>query len=101
MRLKAVPGLQEVCPLRRRAAAQDDALPELFTGIKRYHEWRMESMQELPSLQIWRDYFLAGCGLTRFWKAAAAFMFFYDEHFYVRIMRPEIPAVLERSRKWA
>jgi putative hydrolase of the HAD superfamily len=98
-RLKAIPGLQQ-----QLAAAGinlqltgEQLLDVISRGLKRYHQWRMQSLQELPSWQIWCEYILSDFPAS--WQSLRSIseelMMYYESSFYLRKMRPEIPVVLE------
>ncbi len=65
-------------------------------GIKAYQDWREKSEVELPPERVWADYVFAGCGLPgdRLEAAAEDITLFYENHFHVRCLRPEAPALL-------
>ena len=76
----------------------DERLCDLVCdGLQRYHQWSLESLQELPPARVWRDYILAGRRLDQAALAAHAedLMCYLETHYFERQMRPEIPAVLE------
>ena len=98
LRLQATRGLQQ----RLLTAGIDlplstQQLLEVVTaGKDRYLRFKLQSMQELPPAQVWREYFLAGYPLdsTALQAAAEDLMLYYETHFYQRSMRPEMPVVL-------
>lgn len=102
-RLQAIPGLQQ----RLSAAGIDLQLTDeqlldvITTGIQRYHQWRLECLQELPAWQIWCEYILADYPVDRqsLSKVAEELMVYYESSFYRRELRPEIPVVLEAIQK--
>jgi len=99
-RLHAIPGLKE-----RLASANiilhlsDEKILDMITrGLHHYHQWRMQSLQEISTLEIWRSYILTDYPFesqAMDADAAEELMCFYEKKFYQRVMRPEIPAVLE------
>lgn len=103
MRLEATPGLQQ-----RLASAgielhlSNEQLFEVISnGLGRYHLWRMQSLVELPTQKVWREYILAdypvdACALDRI---AEDLMLYIETHYYDRQMRPEMPAVLDTIQK--
>ncbi len=99
LRLKATPGIQE----RLASAGIDLHLTnaQLYVvvsgGLSRYHQWRMQSQEELPTEQIWRRYVLTDYSYneTALKKIAEDLMLYIETQYYRRKMRPEIPAVLE------
>lgn len=99
LRLQAIPGLQE----RLVAAGIDLQLTDeklldvVTTGIQLYHQWRLQSLQELPTRQIWCNYILADYPVDQQVLGAIAeeLMVYYESKFYQRELRPEIPGVLD------
>mgnify|MGYP001767181340 FL=1 len=97
-RLRAVPGLRaRLNAFGIDLPLGDEQLLELVTGgLKRYHQWRMQTLQELPARLIWQEYILADH--PQYWHtlpaAAEDLMLYYERNFYNRQMRPELPAVL-------
>ena len=97
-RLRAVPGLRaRLNAFGIDLPLSDEQLLELVTGgLKRYHQWRMQTLQELPAWQTWQEYILADH--PQYWHtlpaAAEDLMLYYERNFYNRQMRPELPAVL-------
>ncbi len=102
-RLNAIPGLKE------RMASAGIVLPltdeQLFevvsSGLSRYHKWRLQSLQELNTVQIWRDYILVDYPVDQhiLESHAEELMLYYESSMYQRTMRPEVPAVLEAVRE--
>jgi putative hydrolase of the HAD superfamily len=73
----------------------------VISGLKLYHQWRLNSQEELPPEQVWRKYILVDFAkdfpqLTEF---ADELMVWIETHYYQRQMRPEIPAVLDAIQK--
>jgi putative hydrolase of the HAD superfamily len=102
-RLAAVPGLRErLARAGIELGLSDEQLLDLVvSGMLRYHQWRLQTLQELTAAHIWRDFILAA--YPDCWEAvcpaAEELMMYYERHFYRRQMRPEMPAVLEAIRK--
>jgi len=102
LRLDATPGLQQ-----RLASAGID-LPltneQLYTaiteGLKRYHAWRMASLDELPPGRVWRDFILPAYAPdpAALEAVAEALTLYIETRYYERQMRPEMPQVLEAIR---
>lgn len=98
LRLQATRGLQQ----RLITAGIDLQLSaEQFQGVitageGRYLRYKLQSMQELPPARVWREYILAEYPVDGATLEAIAedLMQYYETHFYLRTMRPEIPAVL-------
>ncbi len=99
LRLKATPDLQI---LLHSAGVDlhlsDEQLYEVVAGgLARYHRWAVKTLDEIPAGQFWNEYILAGypVDLERVTAAAEDLMFFIENRFYQRAMRPEMPAVLK------
>jgi len=102
-RLKAVPGLQK----RMTAAGinlyltDEQLLVVVSEGFQRYHQWRKQSLQELPAWQIWREYIFVDYPINgqTLRSISEDLMLYYESSFYQRSMRPEMPVVLEAIQK--
>ncbi len=102
LRLDATPGIQQ------RLASVGIDLPlnneQLYTvvtdGLKRYHAWRMESLEELPTARVWGEFILSDYppDPQAIDRVAEDLMLYIETHYYERHMRPEVPAVLEALR---
>lgn len=98
LRLQATRGLQQ----RLLTAGIDlqlspqQLLDVITAGERRYHRFKLQTMQELSPAQVWREYILADypvdCEILE--PIAEELMLYYETHFYQRTMRPEMPAVL-------
>ena len=78
-----------------------EQLYEVITsGLKRYHEWRQNTLEELPTQRIWREFVLAGYPIDYklLDEIAEDLMFYIETRFYHRELRPEVPRVLEAIR---
>jgi putative hydrolase of the HAD superfamily len=103
MRLQATPGLQALLS----AAGIDLHLTNeklyglVTTGLANYHQWRLRTLDELPSCQVWRKYILAGYpeDFPQLDPIADDLMVWIETHYYQRQMRPEIPMVLDEIQK--
>lgn len=75
--------------------------PIISKGLRAYHDFCIESLDEYPPVKVWREYVLKDfdVDLERLERAAEALASEYELNFYFRAMRPEIPAVLEEIRK--
>ena len=69
-------------------------------GLQRYKTASIANLEELPPLQVWRDYVFAGYDLDpeKLGAIAENLAFFVETTFYQREMRPEMPAVLAAIR---
>ncbi len=99
LRLAATPGLQERLlsggidlPLDNQALYQ-----RVSDGLARYHQWSLQSLEELPPQRVWRDYILMNHPVDSDALHAIAedLMLYIETSYYQRKMRPEMPAVLE------
>lgn len=103
LRLNATPGIQE----RLSAAGIELGLTDerlldvVLDGMRRYHAWRMETLQELPAAQIWREVIFSGYPVdpNTLEEIGEELMFYYESCLYQRSMRPEMPGVLEAIRE--
>jgi len=97
-RLAATRGLLEL--LRRHNLDPQLDLPALYavitSGLEAYHRWRVATERELPPERVWTEYVFPHHGLPPDRLAAVAdeLAFFYDNNYYTRVLRPEVPAVL-------
>ena len=77
----------------------NDQLYEVISeGLKKYKEWSLQTMQELPSSQVWSEYILCEAGIDRKKIAellSEELMFLIETRFYHRAIRPEMPFVLQ------
>jgi putative hydrolase of the HAD superfamily len=72
-------------------------LYELITsGLVRYHQWRLKSLEEIPTKLIWSNYIFVDYPQihAQIEPIADDLMAWIETHYYQRRMRPEIPAVL-------
>ena len=98
MRLKATPGLRDI--MQRHGIDPGLPVPDLYrvvqTGMKKYMDWRERSEQELPPERVWPEYIFPNRVFPRERLEAIAeeLAFYYDTHFYVRTLRPEVPDLL-------
>lgn len=103
LRLGAVPGFRARLAQAGLQINLDDSqlLDVITSGLKRYHEIRKQTLQELPTDQIWREYifmdYLEDPHLLD--EASEALMSYFENHFYRRAMRAEVPSVLEAIRQ--
>jgi HAD superfamily hydrolase (TIGR01549 family)/HAD superfamily hydrolase (TIGR01509 family) len=103
LRLAATPGLRVVLEAAGISLSLDDQqLLDLITrGLKHYHQWSVQTMQELTPAQVWREYILHEYHLPPQVVEAVSeeAMVYIESHFYERVMRPEVPDVLEAIRR--
>ncbi len=102
LRLEATCGLREL--LRRLHLDPGLTVPELYAavtaGIRAYHAWREETERELPPERVWAEYVFPGRGLPPQALRAAAeeLALYYENRFFTRRLRPEVPETLARLR---
>jgi putative hydrolase of the HAD superfamily len=98
MRLQATPGLQQLLSAYGIDLNLSDAhLYNLVTGgLARYHQWRLETLEELPVSAVWRNYILADYpyDFPQLDANADDLMVWIETQYYRRQMRPEMPSVL-------
>lgn len=103
MRLAKIPGIQQ----RLLSAGIDLGLcdEELFQvvsiGMKRYHQWSLITMEELPSAKVWNEYIFAGFSVDRAELASISedLACYFETELFSREMRPEVPDVLKAIRQ--
>lgn len=99
IRQEATQGLRDL--LYERGVDPGLSLPDLeatvLSGIQAYQAWKEKSEIELPSERVWTEYIFADHNLCKERLAAAAdeISFFYETHYYVRSLRPEVPSALQ------
>jgi putative hydrolase of the HAD superfamily len=73
----------------------------ISSGLSKYKEWSILSMQELPPQRVWSDYILASRDVDRKKLSAISeeLMFLIETDFYHRAMRPEVPDVLQSIKE--
>ncbi len=78
-----------------------DLQAAVLAGMKAYQEWREESEIELPPELVWMKHIFPGHNLplNRLIDNAEDLTFFYETHFQVRSLRPEVPALLDALHK--
>lgn len=77
----------------------DEQLADNITaGASAYNHWNMETNIELPATEIWTRYYLKDLALDPqlVQPIAEEVSFLYETQMYIRELRPEIPAVLQR-----
>ena len=103
LRLKAIPGLKQLLLAAGiDLGFSDQGLLELITtGYGKYHQWSIDTMNELPSPWVWNHFILEGypVDIEKLTDASEGLMFYLESHFYQRELREEVPAVLEKIKK--
>ena len=80
----------------------DEQLCDVITnGIKEYRRWSIDSMIELKTEEIWSHYVFKDLVKDHesLKKISEQLSFLYELFYYVREMRPEVPAVLAEIKK--
>jgi putative hydrolase of the HAD superfamily len=102
LRLTATPGLQQ---LLEKAGIdlhlENEQLYELVErGFVRYHAWRMESLDELPSYRVWKEFILKDYDVnsSKLRSFAEDLTLYYETHYYSRKLRLEVPQVLAKLK---
>jgi putative hydrolase of the HAD superfamily len=102
IRLRATPGIQAILACHGLDARLDVArlYDTINTGLKAYQDWREASEVELPSARVWSEYVFRDREMPadRLSQISEKLAFFYDTNFYVRTLRPEVPAMLARLK---
>jgi FMN phosphatase YigB (HAD superfamily) len=103
LRLRATPGLrQRLLSAGIDLPLQDAQLFDVVTaGLECYHQWSLQSLDELPAHRVWREFVFADYAVDplRLQAAGEDLMLYIETRFYQRRMRPESPAVLESIRR--
>lgn len=103
LRLQATPNLQQkLASAGIELYLTDEQLLVVITdGLKRYHQWRLQSLEELPTQKVWREFILAGYPVdaSALDNIAEDLTMYIETHYYCRQMRPEMPEVLEAIQK--
>ena len=80
----------------------NEQLCKLVTsGLARYHQWRLGTLEELPASVVWRKYILVdySADFPQLDANADDLMVWIETHYYRRTMRPDIPTVLDAIQK--
>lgn len=103
MRLLATTGLQQLLSSAGiNLHLTDQQLYELVTsGLEQYHQWRLQTLEELPPSKVWCQYILADYpdNFTHLDSIAEDLMVWIETRYHQRKMRPEIPTVLDSLQK--
>ncbi len=102
-RLRATPGLrQRLLSAGIELPWTDEQLYEVVaTGLERYHQRSLVSLDELPPARVWREFVFADHAVDplRLEAAGEDLMLYVETRFYERAMRPESPEVLDAIRR--
>ena len=73
----------------------------ISSGLERYKRWSLQSMKELPSQRVWSQYILCNYEVNKekLAEISEELMFLIETRFYRRLMRPEMPEVLEAIKQ--
>jgi|GEM_PF-90848 len=73
----------------------------ISSGLDRYHQWTLETLEELPPSRVWREFIFPDIPVdqNRLDLAAEELMVDIELLYYHREMRPEIPGVLQEIKK--
>ncbi len=77
----------------------DDELAQAISrGVATYHKWNRESLIELSPAEVWSQFTLKEFKISQqqVQPIADELTYLYETKFYVRPLRPEVPAVLEK-----
>ncbi len=81
------------------------SVPEMYTvlkaGMKKYHVWRLQTAQEIDPERLWSEFIFVNQDFAKDKLASNGeeLSFFWDQHFSRRVLRPEVPALLETLRR--
>lgn len=98
LRLQATQDLRELL-LREHldpALAIQDLCSLIQAAMEKHQEWRLATEREISPEELWTDCVFSDNRLPRERLAAIAdeLSFFYENHFYARCLRKEVPSVL-------
>lgn len=103
LRLDRTPGIQQLLlSAGIDLALNNEQLFELIsTGLKRYHAWCIDSLEELSSQRVWGEYILSEYPLAQAALASIAeeLACYIELRYFERKLRPEVPAALEAIRQ--
>jgi HAD superfamily hydrolase (TIGR01509 family) len=103
LRLKATPVLNEVLLSKGiNLNLETIALFNLVnSGLEKYHKWTIESLVELSPVRVWKEYILVDYPqfFTTIDSDGEELMYWIETNYYERVLRPEVPAVLEKLHK--
>lgn len=103
LRLEATPVLRQ-CLLQAGIDLRlgDEQLMDVIAaGLKRYKSWSIQTLVELPPVRVWSEFIFAELGVQseRLAPVAEELSFLVETRFYHRVLRPEMPRVLETIRR--
>jgi HAD superfamily hydrolase (TIGR01549 family)/HAD superfamily hydrolase (TIGR01509 family) len=99
LRLNATTGIQKYLKgADINLGLSDEALYEVVSnGLKRYHDFRLQSLVEYSPQKVWREFILKDFSFNpaKLDEIAEDLMTYIETHYYQREMRPEVPEVLK------
>jgi len=99
LRVEATPGISQILlsagielPLNN-----EQIFDLVSTGLKSYHNWCVENLDEYSSRRVWREYILKNYSIdfNALDEIAEDLMLYVETQYYQRDMRSEIPVVLK------
>ncbi len=103
MRYKATPALNNLLISKNidLLLTENDLFELITSGLDRYHKWAIDSLIELPSNRVWKEYILFD--YPQFFpildQTSEELTYWIETNYYERALRPEIPAVLDKLQK--
>jgi len=81
--------------------SEDELFGIVDSRYRKYHQWSVETMNELSPTRVWQKYLLIGFPESEMITDSIAenLMYFLEDRFYRREFRPEVPEVLEAISK--
>ncbi|RIK29124.1 MAG: hypothetical protein DCC56_13555 [Anaerolineae bacterium] len=79
----------------------DELFEVISNGLKKYKQWSIQTLEELPPQKVWSEYIFPDRDLDQEKLAAISedLMFLIETRFYHREMRPEAPQVLQAIKE--
>jgi putative hydrolase of the HAD superfamily len=81
--------------------SSEELFDVISSGLERYKRWSIQNMQELAPWRVWSEYILKGFAVDqeRLSGISEDLMFLIETRFYRRVMRPEMPEVLQAIKQ--
>ena len=82
-------------------SSTEDLYEIISSGLKKYKDWSIETLEELPSQRVWRDFVFSEYSfeMDQLANVSEDLMFMVETRFFDRRMRPEMPVVLEAIKQ--
>jgi putative hydrolase of the HAD superfamily len=102
MRLKATSGFRDILAKHDLDPGLD--IPDLYalikTGMRNYQAWRLKTEQELAPELLWNQFVFTPQNLPqdKLARIGEELAFCWDTCFFRRVLRPEVPAMLDALR---